>query len=547
VPPLWQPQAAGLLLRRRPSLRPLVAPGVSTRPADAYGQVVSDDQPLAWWRGNGDTTDTLGNAPGGVLFGGTYGAGLLPANPSMQSFNVDGIDDRVDVPDQAQLDAATAAFTVEAWINPDTFPTWGTAVARQGFWELTLNNGKAYFAAIVNAGAGNVSRDAVGTTTLSTGTLYHLVGTFDGTNVRVYVNGTEHGSATGAAATFVHGTGLLIIGGWASGAGTYADFFDGRISEVAVYSRALSPAEITEHWVAGSGITAAGSITLAGTPAATATVTSGGSVTLAGTATVQAAASAAGAITLGGTAAPQAPDTAAGTVTLGGTATAAAPVTAAGTVTLGGTATARGAATAAGTVTLGGTAVAQAAATAAGAVTLGGTATGQAPDTAAGGITLGGTATARAAATSAGSIVLSGTAAPAGAPVPASGAGSITLGGTGSTTAAVASAGTITLAGLVQAAAAQATAGLLTLGGGPVAGSSPATALGGITLSGSAAGSAVSAGHITVRIGAGRSRQTTVTGHTRSASTDGHSRTAAVAGHSRFLDVIGHSRTLIVL
>jgi hypothetical protein len=67
----------------------------------------------------------------------------------------------------------------------------------------------------------------------------HLAGTFDGTTLRLYVNGTEVGTRA-VAGPMATSTGVLRMGG----NGIWGEFFAGRIDEVRVYNRALSVAEI---------------------------------------------------------------------------------------------------------------------------------------------------------------------------------------------------------------------------------------------------------------------------------------------------------------
>jgi hypothetical protein len=67
----------------------------------------------------------------------------------------------------------------------------------------------------------------------------HVAGTYDGTTLRLYINGVQVASVnrTGPIAT---STGPLRIGGNS----LWGEFFQGRIDEVRVYNRALTPAEI---------------------------------------------------------------------------------------------------------------------------------------------------------------------------------------------------------------------------------------------------------------------------------------------------------------
>jgi hypothetical protein len=82
---------------------------------------------------------------------------------------------------------------------------------------------------------------------ISTGTAYHVVGTFDGATTRLYVNGAEVASAAYTTPAPVTGT-ELTIGSYDGG----ANFFHGVVDEVAVYNQALTPQAIQRHHLAGT-------------------------------------------------------------------------------------------------------------------------------------------------------------------------------------------------------------------------------------------------------------------------------------------------------
>ncbi|HET7484086.1 MAG TPA: LamG domain-containing protein, partial [Solirubrobacterales bacterium] len=90
-----------------------------------------------------------------------------------------------------------------------------------------------------------------------TGQAYHVVGTYDGTTQRLYINGAEVANAplTGAITT---NTNAFDIGSWNEG----SEDFNGTIDEVAVYAGALSAARVGAHYEAGSKV--AKSVALSG-------------------------------------------------------------------------------------------------------------------------------------------------------------------------------------------------------------------------------------------------------------------------------------------
>ena len=78
-----------------------------------------------------------------------------------------------------------------------------------------------------------------GPAALPINTWTHMAGTFDGTTLRLYINGSLVTSQAFAGPIFTS-TGALRIGG----NGVWGEYFTGRIDDVRVYNRALSAAEI---------------------------------------------------------------------------------------------------------------------------------------------------------------------------------------------------------------------------------------------------------------------------------------------------------------
>src|SRR2546425_1881529 len=103
---------------------------------------------------------------------------------------------------------------------------------------------------------------------LQVGSWTHLVGTFDGTSVRLYVNGALVGS-TAASGPLNGGAGQSFIG--RLGQNLYP--FQGTLDEVAVFPTALSAQRVLAHYQAGSGATlrVSAQANAAGTLRATAT------------------------------------------------------------------------------------------------------------------------------------------------------------------------------------------------------------------------------------------------------------------------------------
>ena len=78
----------------------------------------------------------------------------------------------------------------------------------------------------------------------------HLAGTYDGTTLKLYVNGALAASTTGTLAANV--TSPFQIGAtYYRSTSSRADFFNGTIDDVSVYGAPLSATDIQQHYDSG--------------------------------------------------------------------------------------------------------------------------------------------------------------------------------------------------------------------------------------------------------------------------------------------------------
>src|SRR5216117_3142664 len=66
---------------------------------------------LSWWTGDDSAADLVGPNDAVLLNGATFSTGKVG-----KAFNLDGLDDRVDVADDASLNPGTGSFTIDAWV-----------------------------------------------------------------------------------------------------------------------------------------------------------------------------------------------------------------------------------------------------------------------------------------------------------------------------------------------------------------------------------------------------------------------------------------------
>jgi len=223
---------------------------------------------VGWWKlddassGNAVTTaaDSSGNGHTGATQGTTKPTWTSSGKINDALILAAASNQYVSVPDVASLDIA-GAWTVSAWVKLTTLPTSGTGQSLLA--RVTTTGPDENYALYVDDGyftgaaspsfdahfsySGGTNVDAVYTppvsSPISTGTWYHLVGTWDGTTLTLYVNGVPvasyqpgHAPNGGAGAT-----GLYIGGEVGSG-----NYLKGTVDDVRLYNRALLPAEITQ-------------------------------------------------------------------------------------------------------------------------------------------------------------------------------------------------------------------------------------------------------------------------------------------------------------
>ncbi|SVC11328.1 uncharacterized protein METZ01_LOCUS264182, partial [marine metagenome] len=88
-------------------------------------------------------------------------------------------------------------------------------------------------------------------TSFETGRWYHVVGTYNGSRMRIYVNGTERGSNTNRRGSIDYSPATFVIGCYLDDNEFYP--LEGFISEVRLYNRALSSQQIRNRYNSTKG------------------------------------------------------------------------------------------------------------------------------------------------------------------------------------------------------------------------------------------------------------------------------------------------------
>jgi len=222
---------------------------------------------VSWWNANGNPNDTFGINNGVLMNGAGYATGRVG-----QAFDFSGTNDYLQVATPVGLPVGAAPRTMMLWFRTpnswtDTYPLMmqygGTSPSTKfGLMAVDVGGRKLYF--------WGENNDLVGNTALQPNTWYHGAVTYDGSTVKLYLNGQPETSQAKSLNTFSgsdftlgrYGSNSAITGEW-----------NGLIDEAVIFSRELSQAEIQAVFDAGSSGTCEPVATPTPTPTATPTLT----------------------------------------------------------------------------------------------------------------------------------------------------------------------------------------------------------------------------------------------------------------------------------
>ncbi len=207
---------------------------------------------VAHYTFDGNADDTAGSGYDGVVHGATLTADRF-GNPN-SAYAFDGVNDDITVANTGGAFNLTTAWTISAWCKPEASVPYGTSAPV--VWKTAQNNynfdtfglagqpGDTYLLKLERAS--DDADIAVVSSALAPGRWYYLAGTYDGTNLTLYVDGVLNTSLEVGSITAYTGPAPLMIGSSLNTNHGDAGVFDGSIDDVRIYSRALSAVEVQE-------------------------------------------------------------------------------------------------------------------------------------------------------------------------------------------------------------------------------------------------------------------------------------------------------------
>ena len=202
--------------------------------------------PVGDWRMNEGSGTVLVDSSASGNNGTIFGNPTWVAGQHGQAIHFDGTGDYATVPDSASLDISSA-ITMAAWVKPEKTATQylikkatTTGTTANGY-ELSLATTGKVFVRFNQATSADTYRINSTTSYPITGTTWmHVAATYDGTTIKLYVNGVQEGGNLAGPASIVTNNLALGIGAQSDGQTS----LQGAMDDVLLYNTALTASEI---------------------------------------------------------------------------------------------------------------------------------------------------------------------------------------------------------------------------------------------------------------------------------------------------------------
>lgn len=227
-------------INRRTALKTIGAIGASGTllGSPLTGSALGYDSALESFYELDDTSasDSSGNGNDGTVNGASSGATGI----SNHCFSFDGTEDSIDVP---HVLSGLSQGSYSVWVNANSF---GEEKAILGDWDggsivLYYNDSNNVWSFAARFG-GTIQKVTGGVPT--TGSWVHLVVTYDGSILKLYVDDTEVDSTSASGS--LDSESDIQLGTDEGNSNSNHNYWDGRIDEVRTYSRGLSSTEVSE-------------------------------------------------------------------------------------------------------------------------------------------------------------------------------------------------------------------------------------------------------------------------------------------------------------
>jgi hypothetical protein len=202
---------------------------------------------VSWWSGDKTADDVQGTNPGVLKNGASFAKGMVGA-----AFRLDGVDDYVQILNNASLNPGTSDFTFEFWINTTQVTDFAyifekrPICALSSFYNVQFKDGG--IAAELGQDTTTTNYNVViSLVPINDGAWHHVALVREGVTATIYTDGVATASASTQGVTSISNDRPLTIG-----RGLCHREFGGMVDELTYYRSALSASDIAAIYTAGS-------------------------------------------------------------------------------------------------------------------------------------------------------------------------------------------------------------------------------------------------------------------------------------------------------
>jgi hypothetical protein len=203
----------------------------------------------AGYRTSYPTTGTTWNNVSGV----SGGTGTLTNGPTYDSGNggsivFDGVDDKVDCGDPPSL-RLSSTLTIQVIFYINSYNIWAGLIGKNSNIKSVYGLNLSPTSQRLRFNYNNIApwtNNVETTSTISTGQWIIASVTYDGENVRFYLNGVLDKTQYIGSVTFDTSAGYPLDIGWDNPGGD--EYFNGKIAQASIYNRALTQNEIQQNF-----------------------------------------------------------------------------------------------------------------------------------------------------------------------------------------------------------------------------------------------------------------------------------------------------------
>jgi hypothetical protein len=212
---------------------------------NGIGAPVAQTSVIDWNKASDGTNEVL--LPQGLTTGRDItGVNLFENVRKQGALNLDG-NSWAEVHDNESLDVTTG-LSIENWIYIEDAATqgrilskWGSSQPNRSF-QMFMNNAVVRF--LIGDGSSQASLNS--STSLTEGNWHHIVSTYDGANIKIYINGSADATTT-ETFTIYNSNEPVLIGGYIGGTILSVN----PIAQPRIYNRALTASEVLQNYNSG--------------------------------------------------------------------------------------------------------------------------------------------------------------------------------------------------------------------------------------------------------------------------------------------------------